>query len=220
MKLQTSIAKMKNGNKKIQLSLLLFLFCLNLSYGQVSLGIKSGINIATTNDLIANSKNRLGWYGGVLTVMPVYKKFFLQPELNFSTKGYAAHNDIDDSKTVLRLNYLNVPTLLGYKIDNRTSLLIGTEFGYMTSAHLMFLNKENFNVSKNYPSKFDVGLDFGLNYRSTKDIGVELRYNYGFKTLYYIDAAGIRRSENRGGNRVFQIGVNYIFLNRLTSYIK
>jgi hypothetical protein len=72
-------------------------------------------------------------------------------------------------------------------------------------------NQENFNVSNNYPVKLDIGLDIGLNYNILNNLGVEIRYNYGFKNMYRTDADGIRIGESLAGNRVFQIGGFYSF---------
>ena len=193
-----------------------FLFSLigYLSYSQVSLGVKSGINIATTKDLIAYPKNRIGWYAGGFATIPLHKKFFLQTELLYSSKGDGV-NQSNIPKTILKFNYLNVPILFGYNIDHRTSLVFGPEFGYRTSSHMLYDNNENFNVTKNYSPRVDAGLDIGLNYNVIKNIGIEVRYNYGFKILYYIDGAGVRHTETKGANRVFQIGLNYLFLNKI-----
>lgn len=193
---------------------LLFSFSLLLigyiCFSQVSFGVKSGINISTTKDLIAYPKNRLGWYAGGVAKIAISKKFFLQPELLYSAKGYRSDNQVGTSVIVTRFNYLNMPLLVSYKIDHKTSIFLGPELGYLTSVHIIIAETQNLNVSKNYPSKFDVGLDLGLNYKLTKNLGVEVRYNYGFNTLYYIDGAGVRHSEYKGGNRVFQIGFNYL----------
>jgi hypothetical protein len=189
--------------------ILLILFINYSGYSQVSFGAKSGINIATTKGLIAYPKNRIGWYAGGFATIPFSKKFFLQPELLYSSKGHRSNGLIGDSKMNTRLSYLNAPILLGYKIDRKTSLSFGPAIGYLASAHIAVSNNEILDVSKNYPPKFDVSLLIGLNYLIKKNIGIEARYDYGLNTLYSIDAVGNRYSNTKGANRVFQIGIKY-----------
>lgn len=202
--------------KKIYSCLLLIFFILfsNLSYSQVSFGVKSGINIATTKGLIAFPKNRVGCYGGAFAKIPLRNKFFLHPELLYSSKGFGVNqtNPLNAPNATYRLNYLNLPILLGYEIDRKTSAFFGPELGYLISVHQVYRHDENFNVSKDFPPKFDVGMGIGLNYKLVKNIGIELRYIYGFNTLYDVDAIGNRHGDGiNGAHRVLQIGVNYSF---------
>lgn len=75
--------------------------------------MKTAINIAATKDLIAYPKNRLGWYIGGRSHIQIYKRYFFQPELLLSSKGYR-YKDLSDGKTVsMRLNYINAPILFG-----------------------------------------------------------------------------------------------------------
>jgi hypothetical protein len=193
---------------KKTLLFLLILFATKASYSQVSFGIKTGMNIATTKNLIAFPKNRLGWYAGGRATILMHKKLFLQPELLFSSKGHKSYNEIGNSRLVTRFNYINVPILLGYRIDRKTSLVLGPEIGYLASAQVKY-SSQFMDVSKNYPSKFDAGLNIGLNYELIKNLSIEVRYDYGLRTLYSVDAVGNRYSESKGANRVFQIGINY-----------
>ncbi len=75
----------------------------------------------------------------------------------------------------------------------------------------MWPNKERFNVSDRFPVKLDFGLDIGLNYKVLNKVGLEIRYNYGFRNMYRTDAVGVRFGERLAGNRVFQIGGFYYF---------
>lgn len=198
--------------RKIFLSLLLFLIA-QLGFDQISFGIKSGINIATVKDIIAFPKNRIGWYGGGFAAIPLHKKFSLELEALYSSKGYGVNqtNPLGAPNAVYRLNYLNLPVLLEYKIDRRTNAFFGPELGYLIMAREVYSTIDNFNVSNSYPPKIDVGLDIGLNYKIIKKASIEVRYNYGFNMLYDVDAAGNRHGDGiNGANRVFQIGVNYI----------
>lgn len=187
-----------------------FLLIGYFGYNQVNFGAKSGINIATTKGLLAYATNRIGWYGGGSATISLHKKLFFQAEFLYSSKGNG-EKKYTAVKTTFNFNYLDIPILLGYNIDKKTSLLLGPEFGYLMSAHMIYEDGDNENVSKTYAPKFDAGLDIGLNYKIEKKIGIEVRYNYGFKILYYIDGAGVHHTENKAGNRVFQIGVNYLF---------
>lgn len=134
----------------------------------------------------------------------------MHPELIFSGKGYKYNGNLNETKnTSSRLNYLVGSFLVGYKIDNKTFLLIGPDVGYLLSAYNIWPTKQKFNVYKNYPTKLDIGLDIGLQYKIFTNLGLEIRYNYGFKTIYRTDEAGVRIGEIRAGNRVFQIGGFY-----------
>ncbi|CAN5721762.1 hypothetical protein BH11BAC3_BH11BAC3_38780 [soil metagenome] len=179
---------------------------------QVSYGIKSGINIASTKDLISFPKNKLGWYAGGLAKISLNKILFLEPELLYSSKGTGASKQVGPLKIVTRFNYLNAPILVGYKIHKTTSILFGPEFGYLIAARTIYGSSGSFNTSKNYPYKFDFGLALGLDFNILPNTIVEFRYDYGFKTLYYVDDYGVRNGQNRGANWVFQIGINYIFI--------
>jgi hypothetical protein len=194
-----------------QFSLLLLLFSLStISYSQVALGVKSGINIATVKDLSTFPKNRIGWYGGAFARIPIKRKFFFQPEILFSSKGYKFNDLADGEKVSVRLNYVTLPIFLGYKIDHKTKVLLGAEGGYLVKASL---DQGKFDISNTFPQKFDVAMAIGLEYDLIKQLGIEIRYNYGFKTFYQTDAVGNRGSESLAGNRVFQMGFFYRLLN-------
>jgi hypothetical protein len=185
------------------------LISVNNCYSQISYGIKSGINIATIDNLIEFQKNRVGWYVGTFVTLDLSKKWVLEADLLYSSKGTSASKQVGPLEITSRFNYVNVPVLLGYKLHTRSSILIGPELGYLTSVRTFYGKSGNFNTSKNYPSKFDIGLATGLHISIITKLGVEFRYVYGFKTLYYVDDYGVRHSSSKGANRVFQFGVSY-----------
>jgi hypothetical protein len=71
--------------KSVALTTFLF-FCLE-SFSQVSFGLKSGVNVATTKGYSANPKNKPGWHAGGFVKIAIGEKLFLQQELIYSTKG-------------------------------------------------------------------------------------------------------------------------------------
>lgn len=193
--------------RKITLFFLSFLL-VSFSFSQVSIGIKAGISVATTRDLITFPKNRLGWYAGGFSHVPLHNKLFFQPELSFSSKGYR-YVDLSNNKiAVMRLNYLTLPLLLGYNIDSKTKVIAGSEMGYLVKAINDF-NAGNVDATSSFPKKIDVGLAIGLEYNLTTSLGIESRYIFGLKTFYQTDVSGLRRSDYWAANRAFQLGLYY-----------
>lgn len=195
--------------KNIILSIL-FLIISHSSYSQLNFGLRSGLNISTTKGIITYPKNRLGLYAGALAKISFKNKFLFQTELLYSSKGYK-YLDLSTKKNAsMRFNYLNLPILFGYEIDDKTKVIAGVDFGYLASA-INFINEERINTSASFPTKIDAGVCVGVNYNIYKLFGAEIRYNFGFKNIYQTDGFGVRRNEANGGNRVFQIGCYYLF---------
>ncbi|MGV3530552.1 MAG: porin family protein [Flavisolibacter sp.] len=195
---------------KKALSIILFVFMCGVTRAQVQLGVRAGANIATTKNLITFPENRLGWYAGLTSNIQIKDKYFLQTELIYSSKGDESESPFGSFNRSRRFNYLNLPILFGYHFDKKTSVLLGPEFGYLCEARLLIGRENNLNIKKEIPPRLDVGSSIGLQYTIIKYVGIEVRYTYGFNTLYSIDAVGNRYTERNGANRVFQMGVRYL----------
>jgi hypothetical protein len=104
----------------------------------------------------------------------------------------------------------NLP-MRGGPIENLL-VLAGPELGYLTSARSRFGGASR-DLANIYRS-FDMAADLGVAYEATRNIGIELRYNYGFKGLVqgvYTDQYGnITGRAKTGANRVFKVGVYYL----------
>ncbi len=182
------------------------------SISQYSFKVKTGINIATTKDLITFPKNRVGFYIGVSSKIELRKKFFFNPELIYSSKGHKSNNQGSTLTTTTRLNYINAPLLFGFQLDKRTAFVFGPEFGYLLAARFLVGNNNNLSLTERYPSKFDVALSLGIQHKVVYNLEIEIRYNYGFNTLYSTDATGQRYGDKKGANRTFQIGFLFNFI--------
>lgn len=177
-------------------------------FAQVQFGVKAGGNIATTKDLIAFPKNRVGWYGGLRGSIGISKKITAEPELIYTTKGYR-YIDLSGGETVaMRMNYLAMPILLKYNIGTKTSMNIGGELSYLINATVLSTGYK-LNASSSFPKKVDFGLVVGMQYKILQSIGFEIRYVYGLRNYYQTDAVGVRRGEYLAGNRVLQLGFMY-----------
>jgi hypothetical protein len=112
----------------------------------------------------------------------------------------------------VRLNYIAIPILFGYRFNDKSTLLAGPEFGFLRKAVSKSLGITDDRT--NFYRHFDIGFDLGLAYNISKVVGAEVRYNYGFKDLVNVvslDQNGnITGQGKSGANRVFQFGLFYM----------
>ncbi|MGN6400139.1 MAG: porin family protein [Flavisolibacter sp.] len=196
--------------------ILLFLitsFALQFGYGQVAFGLKGGINLASIkNEGPGYGKSRIGFNAGALLQLRLQDKILLRPELLYSVKGYRTASTQFLEEATVSLNYINVPVLVGFQPARNLSLLLGPEFGFLNSARSKVGNNTT-DVSRIY-NDFDIGADLGVAYHFNKNMGLELRYNYGLTNLVnvvYTDPNGnIIEVGNTGANRVLQLGLYFL----------
>lgn len=181
------------------------------AHAQVSAGFKGGLNLTNVYNEAVNSKARIGFHAGGLLQVDLPNRLFLQPEALYSVKGFRSVANAVNNEADVSLNYINVPLLLGYRYTQNFAVAVGPEFGFLTSARSKF-NGINNDVRSFY-RKFDAGVDLDLGYSFTKSLGLNLRYNFGFKDLQnavYADANGnITGQRKIGANRVLQVGICY-----------
>jgi hypothetical protein len=198
---------------KKTLFLIVSLFFLTSSYSQIQFGLKGGLNLATVRYINTdNSKARLGWNAGALAEIPIQDNLLIRPEVQYSSKGFGFSAIGTASAGSVRLNYVAVPVLFGYRFNSKTELLLGPEFGFLRKA----VSKSSGITEdmSNFYRHFDVGFDLGLAYRITKVFGAEVRYNYGFKDLvnvvYMNENGGTTGQGKNGANSVLQVGLFYM----------
>lgn len=192
--------------KKIVLSSFA-LFSGIILFAQTSIGVKGGLNITKTKNLDASPNERYAFNVGFVSQKNISKRFFIQPELLYSSKGNTFEPPYASDPGATRLNYIALPIMLGFRADEKLSILLGLELNYLVNCGVRY-NKYVTDFTKQYP-RFDAGVDLGVSYKINKKLGAELRYNYGFNTLYYTDFAGNRTSSFNGANRAFQAGIFY-----------
>ncbi len=140
---------------------------------------------------------------------PLSSKLYLHIETIYTSKGLKAE-DQPEPDHVFRFNYISIPILIGYKVDKRTSILLGSEVSYNTSVKWIINGDYNLDYSDHFPRKTDAGLCVAINYSILKRLNADIRYVYGFKTIYNVNDSGIRYNNKEAANRVFQMGVSYI----------
>lgn len=145
---------------------------------QTRFGVKGGLNISTVvGGDVEDTKSLVGFHVGGFAEIHIVQRFFIQPELLFSTQGtkvdgpFGADGDI-------KLNYLNIPVLAKYYIvDKKFSVEAGPQLGVLLSA------KAEDNDIKDFTRSVDFGFNIGAGYNFTDNLSVGLRYTIGLSPL-------------------------------------
>ena len=125
--------------------------------------------------------------------------FAVQPELVFSMQGGKIADD-----NSLNLNYLNVPVMLQYMVNDGFRLQTGPQIGFLISAEREIGDVE-IDVDDVYDA-VDFSWSFGAGYLFNNGLGIDARYNLGLNNISDDD-------DFEAKNRVFQIGLFYQFRN-------
>ncbi|MEX2231844.1 MAG: porin family protein [Cyclobacteriaceae bacterium] len=174
-------------------------------HGQTEFGIKGGLNISDivmTNyinpDVEADLKLKLGLHAGVFVSGTVNEKIGMAAELLYSDKGVKGFSNI-------HLHYITLPLIIQYQLAENIYAELGPEPGYLFSSR-----SELGDVSGTYNNKFDLALDGGFRFNTSKLI-FGIRYCVGIfsvrEPIETMGASGIEKIKYQ--NRVLQFSVGY-----------
>lgn len=189
--------------KVIFLGLMVFGFTTAHAQKEFKMGLRSGLNISTIEDIEASAKP--GFYIGAFGNIKFTKFYSLQPELNFSMQGA---NDVQLSsryfpetnggKADVPLNYL------GFAVMNKFNL---KSFFLQVGPSLDLLLTESRYTS----NSVDLSLNLGLGYDITDNLSVEGRYKVGAADVIDDNTYWIFYFGEVNYNSVFQVGLTYKF---------
>lgn len=184
------------------------------SQGQTVFGIKGGMGLCNIKVDGEIESMALRFQVGVVSQISLSKKFYLGPELLYAEKGFTARDPFRHVTISTHINYLNVPILLGLKFTEGF-IFAGPELGFKVGEHWKnSLLKSDVFVFRT----FDMGVVFGGNFMVSSNFGIDLRYILGLKDLMSIDVMDENLNkigeEITGSNRVFQLGLLYVFVKK------
>jgi Outer membrane protein beta-barrel domain len=191
---------------KQSLVTLLLVTCSFASIGQVSFGVKGGINvneiaskeIPTSFAYLFETEASIGFHFGLFTKLKLGKKFDLIPELQFSQRGYKIVSG--GTKSNLNIGYLELPILLSYSIKF-LSIEIGPNISYRITSTV--------DAYKD----FDFGLNGGIRVKLTDNFFASSRYYYGISAISEFEFRDVNNQflgKVTEHNRTIQIGIGYI----------
>ncbi len=181
----------------------LLCFVATLKAQHVEFGVKGGLNVSTFHSSKGDDVNsRASVYAGGLAHIHLSRHIAIQPELVYSSQG--AKQDIGDNNYTWRLNYINVPVLFQYMVDNGLRFETGPQLGLLAGARVKSGGTLTDIKSSYTTADFSWGIGAGYLFVPT-GLGIDARYNFG---LNNIDNTG---SADKLYNRVFQVGLFYQF---------
>ncbi|MBO9586146.1 MAG: PorT family protein [Flavobacterium sp.] len=189
--------------KKIILSAIAIMAFAFTNAQSTRFGVKGGLNISNiVGGDVNNNSSLVGFHIGGLAEIHVVEKFYIQPELLFSTQGAKFDGPASDVK----LNYLNIPVLAKYYIvDKKFNVEAGPQLGILLSA------KANGNDFKDYTRSTDLGFNLGAGYSFTENLSVGLRYTIGLSPITDKNIDNSSDYYDSAKNSNLQLSLAYIF---------
>jgi hypothetical protein len=156
--------------------------------GQVSFGIKAGLNNSTLGgddaDL-SGKKSNTGFNFGVMAGIPLSSHFVFQPEIMYSANQGMEFRPTTTSETNYNLNYINIPLMLKYKSMGFYGEA-GPYFGFLTAGNIKTKTGSTTteNDIKDSFDGTDMGVALGTGYVMPSGFGFGVRYNMGLQNIY------------------------------------
>jgi hypothetical protein len=117
--------------KKMILTTIALVSLVMISNAQFRVGIKAGgniskqrVNVSSGNSLYSND-NFKSYHAGVITEFKLSDRFYLQPQLLYTSKGSTLLSSTGAADAKLRLHYLEMPVNLVYKLPVSFGYLFG-----------------------------------------------------------------------------------------------
>ncbi len=157
--------------------LLFFLSCLNITHAQnFHAHILAGVATSQVSGDQLAGFNKAGLIGGAGVDIALSKKTELGFEIYYIQKGSLKQTNIEKEDYEyyrLRLNYLEIPLILRYRINKKLSIELGPSIGTLIS--FSEENQDGELIGQPSFSKFDISIWGGLVYHFTDNWGMNFR---------------------------------------------
>ncbi len=192
----------------------------------VHYGAKAGANYSSVvGDLTDGVKFRLSGHAGIFLQFEFSEGFTLQPELLYVSQGFQYSSDLfsieseaplpagNDFRTNVQLNYLAIPVLGTFALNERYSVHFGPQFAFLLNQVTKIKSLDEPD-GINAKSKASTSGKFLLDYGVAAGIDIKFGTNISMTPRFYL---GLRnrlngREDNlQNYNVSLQLSINYIF---------
>ncbi|MBP7507644.1 MAG: PorT family protein [Prolixibacteraceae bacterium] len=178
---------------------LFFLFALTLiSYAAFSQsfygGLMAGFNGSQVEGDKSSGYQKMGFVGGAWTQTDVNEKVYWGLELKFNQKGSRINPTAKNGyyKYIYRLNYIDLPALAGYRINDKVSAFAGLSLGVLLSKSGYDLYGPDPTIAYSALHNWELGMlagikvDFDqiLQYDWARKFVFDIRFQYSMLSIY------------------------------------
>jgi hypothetical protein len=211
--------------KRVVFITALFMFICQIGTAQETrFGVKGGLNYSSiVGDLTEGLKFRFSGHGGIFLEIDFSEKFKLQPELLYSSQGFQFSTDLatienggtgddNDFRTNVQLNFITVPILGKFALNDKLDVEFGPQFGFLLNQVTKFkeVDQEANSIADRRSS---ISGDFQLDYGAAVGLGIKLSDNLSLSPRFYIGLRnrlnGLQGAQNY--NAAMQLSLNYMF---------
>lgn len=161
-------------------------------------GLLGGLNATQVDGDTHSGYHKPGIVAGAYVLTNFSPTVFSAMEIKFSQKGSRKNPNVktgDQTKYMIRLNYIDLPVYLGVRTSDRISVLGGISAGYLINSSV----RDNYGPLIVQPvfNEFDVQGMIGFRYQVTNRLAVDLRGAYsllpvrenpGEAEIYWLDS--------------------------------
>lgn len=164
----------------------------------ISFGVKAGLSISnekvSSNGISVSPSSLVGFHGGAYLTAMLSDHIGVQPELLYSGQGYKS------GSTSVHVNYITIPVLFRYNVNDLISFHAGPQIGFLASAKAKD-GSNSTDVKDAYKSS-DFGVAFGGTVDLPMGLNFTLRYGLGLSNVN-------KDSDPTVKNGTFQISAGY-----------
>jgi opacity protein-like surface antigen len=209
----------------VMMVLILGVFNTLLAQGVTGKGAKVGLNMAKFTgsdadfDGESDPKFAMGFAVGGYITYGINDQMSIRPEFLYSVKG-SKYEESEGGETMtinFAMNYLDIPVLGVYSVQENISVFAGPYFGLFLGGKMKMEyagESEEEDIEKEDTAN-DFGLVFGGSYGINDNISIEARYTLGMKTIDKEpedwESSWGAYEESDIKNSALQIMVNYAF---------
>lgn len=211
-----------NKMRKLFLLAIIFLTSVVSVSAQANFGIKGGVNFASIlGDTPSGLRYRTSFNVGIVAEIEASSNTSIQPEIMYSGQGFHFNgglvggiNGVVLEEDNYELNYLNIPVVFKYYINDELTLESGPQVGFLLSAKTQDGTVDSSTLEDNLTTAtFDFVIGFG--YKFENGFNLNARYIAGLSNIWkgYVKTPppGYWYYDYGKRNSVFQLTIGYYF---------